>query len=213
MHVSGNSDAPVIAEGFTTGERARAAALFWQAFGDKLTPLLAPEARAVAYLSAALCPDHAIAARTREGRLIGLAGVKTGEGGLFAGTPRDLAGAYGWPGALWRGALLSLLEEEVPPGVLVVDGLFVDAPMRGRGVGGALIAAVKARARRDGLARICLQVDARNHRARAFYARHGFVAGATATRRPQRHLLGVRHFTEMQCNLPANGTNCRDAAN
>ena len=141
---------PILTPGFDRAERGHAARLFWQAFGSKLGPVLAPEDKALSFLSAVLHPDFAISARDREGRLLGLAGVKTAQGGLVGGGWRDLARVYGWPGALWRGGALSLLERQVRPDTLLMDGIFVAEDARGRGVGSALLGAVKARAAQDG---------------------------------------------------------------
>lgn len=137
-----------IGRGFTEAERADAARLFWEAFRGKLRPMLAPEDKALAFLGGALCPHYALAARGEGGALLGLAGFKTAQGGLLGGTMADVAQVYGWPGALWRGSLLSLLEREVTPSTLLMDGIFVTRAARGMGVGSALLGAVKSEARR-----------------------------------------------------------------
>lgn len=192
-----------LAPGFAPSERPTAARLFWQAFGPKLRPVLAPDEKALAFLSAALCPRYALSARDAQGRLLGLAGVKTAEGGLVGGTLRDIAEIYRWPGALWRGPLLSLLEREVAPDTLLMDGIFVSEEARGRGVGSALLGAVKQKARSEGLASVRLDVVDSNPRARALYERHGFVAGKRTDLGVMRHVFGFTGSTEMRCDLTA----------
>lgn len=204
---------PILSPGFDRGERDHAARLFWQAFRDKLGPVLAPEEKALSFLSGALHPDFAISARDSEGRLLGLAGLKTARGGLVGGGWRDLARVYGWPGALWRGGALSLLERRVAPGTLLMDGIFVDETARSRGIGSALLHAVKARAAADGMSSIRLDVVDSNARARALYERHGFVAGEVTHIGPLHHLFGFRSSTEMRCAVGAPVTDCRNAAN
>lgn len=204
---------PILTPGFDRAERPHAARLFWQAFSGKLGPVLAPEDKALRFLSAALHPDFAISARDRDGRLLGLAGLKTAQGGLVGGGWRDLARVYGWPGALWRGGALSLLERQVRPDTLLMDGIFVDEEARGRGVGSALLGAVKARAAQDGKSSVRLDVIDSNPRARALYERHGFVAGDVTHIGPLHHLFGFRSSTEMNCAIPAPAPDCRNAAN
>ena len=184
---------PILSPGFDRGERDHAARLFWQAFRDKLGPVLAPEEKALSFLSGALHPDFAISARDSEGRLLGLAGLKTARGGLVGGGWRDLA--------------------RVAPGPLLMDGIFVDETARSRGIGSALLHAVKARAAADGMSSIRLDVVDSNARARALYERHGFVAGEVTHIGPLHHLFGFRSSTEMRCAVGAPAADCRNAAN
>ena len=66
-------------------------------------------------------------------------------------------------------------------GSLYVSGLAVEAPHRGRGIGGALMAEGEALARRHGLTRVSLICFERNEGAMRFYARLGYQEQA---RRP-----------------------------
>lgn len=188
-----------VTEGFDSAERELVARLFWEAFAAKLWTVLAPEDKAIRFLAQVLQPRFALAARAPDGRLLGLAGIKTGAGGLVGGGLRDLAAVYGWPGALWRGALLSLFEREVSADSLLMDGIFVAADVRGRGVGTALLDAVKARARREGRRFVRLDVIDSNPRARALYEREGFVAVGETRLGPLRHVFGFRASIEMRC--------------
>jgi GNAT superfamily N-acetyltransferase len=51
---------------------------------------------------------------------------------------------------------------------------YVDQPFHGRGVAARLMEGAKQRARRRGAISLWLGVWERNHRAKAFYAKHGF---------------------------------------
>ena len=197
--------APQIAIGFAPEERQTAALLFWSAFRGKLWRLLAPEARAVAFIADVLSPDHAISARASDGTLLGLAGFKTGRGGLVGGGLRDLARVYGWPGALWREPLLALLERRVEPGVLLMDGIFVAEEARGRGVGTALLSAVKSHAVAVGADAVRLDVVDSNQRAKALYLREGFVPAGNEDLGVMRHVLGFRRSTRMIWHSRAGG--------
>ncbi len=187
--------------GFPADARAQAAQLFWAAFGGKLGRVMRPEARARSFFERALNPDFAISAVDKHGQLLGIAGFETADGAMTGGTWSDLKGAYGVVGGLWRAPLLSLLERPVEPGVLRMDGICVAPAARGRGVGTALLGAIKIEARRQGLPAIRLDVIDTNPRARALYERQGFVVQGHEDIGSLRHLFGFRHSTRMQFNL------------
>ena len=165
-----------VAVGFSDAERPRVAALYWEAFGAKLGLALGPRDRALAFLTRALRPAHAICARDGSGTLLGVAGFKTIEGALVDGTAQDMAAVYGRLGALWRIGLLALLERETTEHRFLMDGIAVTEPARGMGVGTALLEAAAREARARGCAEIRLDVVHGNDRARALYERRGFVA-------------------------------------
>ncbi|MBD8891496.1 GNAT family N-acetyltransferase [Roseibium litorale] len=190
-----------IRNGFPEAERQRAADLFWKAFSGKLGKILSPEQKALALLRDLLDPAYAICAIGADGRLLGLAGFKTSEGGLTAGGLKHLAGIYGWPGALWRGLLLDLLERPVEKGVFLMDGIFVAAEARGQGVGTALLKAVEAEARARGQARVRLDVIDTNPRARALYERAGFEAAGVEETGIFSGLFGFSSATRMEKRL------------
>lgn len=193
------TDAPLtISNGFSDSESSMAAALFWQAFSGKLGLLMGPEPRALGFLREVMNPDFAICARDVSGQLLGLAGFKTQQGALVGGGFGDLRRHYGLWGALWRAPLLATLERDLEAGVLLMDGIFVAPAARGRGVGTALLDAVKTRARTLGLASVRLDVIDTNPRARALYEREGFSPGPVMTTGPLRPLFGFKSATEMR---------------
>lgn len=190
-----------ISIGFEAHERDRIAALFWQAFGSKLHIVLGPPDKALVFLAAQVDPDFALVARTNDGRPVGLAGFKTRDGALVGGELADLVSVYGWLSTLWRAPLLALIERDLDSGVLLMDGISVDATMQGQGVGTALLNAIKAEARRRGATAIRLDVIDTNPRARALYARQGFEATGTEQLGPLRWIFGFRSSTKMICRL------------
>lgn len=191
----------IISSGFEPHERPAVAALFWQAFGDKLRNVMGPPKRALQFLAAQANPDFALVARTPDGAVVGLAGFKTRDGALIGGELNDLAAAYGWFSALWRGSLMSLIERDLNDGTLLMDGISVDAIMRGQGVGTALLNAIKAEAIRRGATAVRLDVIDANPRARALYERQGFEAIGTDHLGPLRWIFGFRSSTKMICRL------------
>jgi len=186
-----------ISLGFSPEEREKVAALYWQAFGAKLGKVMGPDARARAFFVSVLNPEFALVARATDGRLLGLAGFKTGDGGLVEGGLTEMAQVYGWIGAVWRAALLSVLERKLQPDVFQMDGIFVDATARGMGVGTALLDAVADAAAKRGLDRVELDVIDTNPRARALYERVGFRAIKTERTGPFRWVFGFDSATRM----------------
>jgi ribosomal protein S18 acetylase RimI-like enzyme len=194
-------EGPRISPGFDTRERAEVARLYWRAFGEKLGRVMGPDARAVSFFETVLNPEFALVARAPDGALLGLAGFKTGEGGLVEGSFAQMAQAYGWFGATWRGLVLSVLEREVKPDVFQMDGIFVDEGARGMGVGTALLQAVADEAQKRGLGQVHLDVIDINPRARALYERVGFRAVKTEQTGPFRWVFGFESATKMVRDL------------
>ncbi|WP_458791508.1 GNAT family N-acetyltransferase [Yoonia sp. MH D7] len=187
----------ILTNGIAPEDRAKVAALYWEAFGTKLGRVMRPEWKARAFIEQVLDTDHAICAHDTHGTLLGVAGFKTYEGALVDGTLRELAQHYGWVGATWRIALLSLLERDTENKRFLMDGIFVDEAARGKGVGSALLRAIIAEGRRRGYAEVRLDVIDTNPRARALYERMGFVAKDTHSLGPLRHLFGFSAATTM----------------
>jgi GNAT superfamily N-acetyltransferase len=186
-----------ISPGFSDAERPVAARLYWQAFKGKLGLIMRPEGRALAFFEHIIDPRFAFVARDESGALLGIAGFKTSEGAFTGGTLRDLCNAYGWFGGLWRGMALSMLERELAPDTLLMDGIFVDQNARGHGIGTALLATIKDEGRNRGLSSVRLDVIDTNPRARALYEREGFKAAGTERTGPLRHIFGFNTSTTM----------------
>ncbi|WP_417833663.1 GNAT family N-acetyltransferase [Thalassospira xiamenensis] len=171
--------------------------LFWQAFRQKLAPVLKPEDKALRFLRRVVDPAHAISAVSSDGDLLGIAGFKTPAGAFIGGKLSDICAIYGAWGGLWRGVLIDILERDLSEGVLLMDGIFVDPDARGRGVGTALLDGIAGEARARNLAQVRLDVIDTNPRARALYERCGFVAGEVQELGLLRHLFGFRTATTM----------------
>ncbi|WP_461428062.1 GNAT family N-acetyltransferase [Gymnodinialimonas sp.] len=189
-------------KGFPQDQRAAAAVLFWQAFGSKLSKLMGPEARALAFLEPVLDPTHCLSICTVRGQLVGIAGFKTAGGAFVGGGLKDLNRVYGLPGTLWRAPLLSLLERKVETGTLLMDGIAVTPEARGLGIGTRLLEGIVSEARAQGCTRVRLDVIDTNPRAKALYERRGFVAQKEEDIFPFRWLFGFSRSTQMTHSLP-----------
>nr|WP_254445096.1 GNAT family N-acetyltransferase [Ruegeria arenilitoris] len=179
--------------------------MFWQAFSGKLSRVMGPDARGLTFFERALNPDFALVARDADGRMLGLAGYKTRDGGLTQGGLADLARVYGWFGALWRGVILSVLERDLKPGVFQMDGICVATEARGQGVGTLLLGAIKDEAQRLGMHEVHLDVINTNPRARTLYEREGFQAIGQDYTGPFKHLFGFSSATKMRWVVPDGG--------
>lgn len=177
------------------------AALFWEAFQRKLRLFLRPDEKALSFIASVLDPRFALCARDKSGTLLGVAGFKTAQGALVGGGFSDLAKVYGWLGALWRGLPLGLLERDLKEGTLLMDGIFVTAEARGRGVGTALLEAIKAHAADAGETTVRLDVIDTNPRARALYLRQGFEPRGKSHLGPLAPLFGFKSAEEMVFTL------------
>lgn len=192
-----------ISSGFDAHERPIIAALYWQAFGFKLGRVLGPDARAQEFLRAAIDPAFALVARRSGGQILGIAGFKTAEGALVGGDFKDLQAVYGTWGAFWRGLTLSVVEREVAPDVLLMDGICVHENARGLGVGTALLEAVKSKALAMGKPAVRLDVIDSNPRAKALYLREGFIPQGVERTGPFRHVFQFKSATQMLWQKPA----------
>jgi ribosomal protein S18 acetylase RimI-like enzyme len=167
-----------ITRGFDHAERPRIAALYWEAFGEKLGRLLGPEHKALPYIANALSPDHAFSARDGDGQILGVAGFKSHDGSLVSGHFSMMVPHYGMAGTVWRMAALAALSSDVDNRRFLIDGLFVAAPFRGQGIGSRLLQSIAQEAADRGYDEIRLDVIDTNGRARALYERRGFEAVA-----------------------------------
>lgn len=191
----------MISSGFPERDRAQIAALYWEAFGQKLGRVMGPRDRALRFFEAVLDPAHAICAHGGNGDLLGVAGFKTHTGALVGGGMGDLARVYGWFGAMWRVALLALLERDTENDRFLMDGIFVAPAARGQGVGTALLDAIADKARTRGHSEARLDVIDTNPRARALYERQGFVAIKTQNLGVLRYAFRFESATTMVRDL------------
>jgi ribosomal protein S18 acetylase RimI-like enzyme len=183
--------------GLPREHRAAAAALYWQAFGGKLGPVMGPPPKALEFLSRVIRADHAIVAIEDGNRLVGLAGFKTPDGAFAGGSFADLRAVYGLPGAIWRATLLRLLSRDVDNARFLMDGICVAREARGRGVGSRLIEAICDEARARGYAEVRLDVIDTNWRARELYERQGFAAVGIERLGPLQLVFGFASATTM----------------
>ncbi|NRB01213.1 MAG: GNAT family N-acetyltransferase [Rhodobacteraceae bacterium] len=183
--------------GFPEHLRADAAALYWEAFGQKLNLPLGPPDKGRAFIASVLRPDFAFAELSETGDLLGVAGFKTTKGAFVGGHFSDVRATYGTVSALWRVLLLEFFERETEPGVLLMDGICVSAAARGQGVGTKLLTRIADHAGATGHHAVRLDVIDTNPRARALYERVGFKATGQTKLGPFARVFGFASATTM----------------
>lgn len=186
-----------ITVGIPEANRAEVAALYWEAFGDKLGFVMGPRYRALVFISRTLQSDHGICAHDGNGRLLGVAGFKTARGALVGGNFSDLRQVYGWLGGALRAALMAALIRGVDNERFLIDGIFVAPEARSCGVGTALLDAILAEAKLRGYRQVRLDVIDTNPRARALYLQRGFVDMHTQKMGLWRYVFGFNATTTM----------------
>jgi len=187
----------IIQNGIYPEDRPKVATLYWEAFGAKLGRVMRPTPLALEFIENVLDDDHAICAHDTDGTLLGVVGFRTIDGALVDGGFHDLIHVYGVFGAMWRAAMLSLLERDIENKRFLMDGIFVAKEARGKGVGTALLKAIITEANRRGYQEVRLDVIDTNPRARALYERMGFKPAGTYHMGPLRYIYKFRSATTM----------------
>lgn len=186
-----------VRHGFPDESTDQAAALYWEAFGQKLGIVMGPHEKALRFIKRVIDPSHAISAIDDDGRLLGVVGFKTAAGALVGGSFQDLVAVYGLSGAVWRACFLAMLDREAENNRFLMDGIFVTARARSKGVGSALLDAIANEAKTRGYHSLRLDVINTNPRARALYERHDFTALRTKTMGPLKHIFKFDSATTM----------------
>ncbi|MEL6308510.1 MAG: GNAT family N-acetyltransferase [Chloroflexota bacterium] len=185
-----------IQRGIPENEIERTATLYYEAFRQKLQPIFRDETRGIAVLSQSMQTDYGIVALVDD-KVVGIAGFKDAQGSLTNIQPHNVTDVFGFFGGWARLLALSLFERKVEPNVLLMDGIVVDASMRGKGIGSRLLDAVIDHAGENGYSQVRLDVVDTNPRAQQLYERKGFVATHTETHAWLKPIFGFAGSTTM----------------
>ena len=186
-----------IVHGIPEAMRSSAAGLYEDAFGAKFAVAISSSAQRVALLADSLNLVFAFGAIEGD-RLVGLAGYKTPEGSFTDGmTYNTLLKHAGWIRGNWAALVFSLYERSLTSDQLLMDGIVVDASMRGQGIGTRLLNKLTAFGRSNGYNSVRLDVIDTNSNARRMYERNGFIATQTENFGCLRWLLGFGASTTL----------------
>jgi GNAT superfamily N-acetyltransferase len=186
----------IMSQGLQEHMRLDAARIYFEAFRQKLTPLLGAPTTAVPLLARNLDLSSALGA-TRDASLLGLAGFHHAGRALVNWRCSAALAELGLLRAIKSYAIALLFTRYPRADELLLDGIAVDAAARGKGVGSQLMAATVDFARAHGYRAIRLDVVDTNPDARRLYERLGFVAVAAA-RYPFMRPFGFTGVTSMR---------------
>ncbi len=196
----------VVQGGMPERFRGKAALLYDEAFGPKLSVAVRSGEKRIALLEESMVPAFALVALAGD-ELAGVAGFQTPEGsftgGLVSGSAayKNLVSQLGYLKASWAAAIFSLYERKAKPGELLMDGIAVRSDFRGQGIGGRLLDDIAVYARENGYERVRLDVIDTNPGARKLYERKGFQAVKTHNFSYLRWLLGFGGSTTMNLRV------------
>ncbi len=164
-----------IQHGVPEAERRRTATLYYEAFRQKLAPIIGEPEVGIPLLEAGLVPECGIVALVN-GAVVGVAGLHLGDVHFSEILPFTLLREFGWWSGLRRMVWGMGLGQTPESGELLVDGIAVSEAWRGRGIGTTLLEAVFAYARKEGYRLVRLEVVDTNPAAQRLYERMGFEA-------------------------------------
>lgn len=148
--------------------------LYFNSLKEKLEPILGSDERAKKLLAKSVAADQCIAA-VHEGKIIGILGVQTKDGGFVNPSLKTMTSIYGKIGGVIRLAGLALLYHRTKTGEVYVDGVAVHPAMRGKGIGTKLLEVLESKALERQMKVITLDVIDTNPKAKALYKRLGFI--------------------------------------
>lgn len=161
--------------GFDEAQRIAAAKLYDGAFGIKFGRFIGDSATRIAILAEGFDRSRAIVAECG-GEMVGIAGFDDGKASLTGGINFSLLRRHsGLRSSLGAFAMLGFFDRKRKRGELLLDGIAVAKPWRGKGIGGRLFDKLIAHAAREGFSRIRLDVTDHNPVAQALYEKKGFV--------------------------------------
>lgn len=148
--------------------------LFWQAFERKLKIPLGPPEKGQEFLRHSMGDRSIVSAIRKDGKLLGVATYKSYRPNSLTQDLKHLFATYGKVSGLFRGLLLSQLDQQPATDEMMVESICVDEKARSHGIGHALLGYIKEQATRQGMKRITLDVITKNERAHRLYSRLGY---------------------------------------
>jgi GNAT superfamily N-acetyltransferase len=169
-----------ISIGLPPASTEKIAGMYFDIFARKLGVVLGRRT-AVAMIANHINADRIIVAIDGE-EIVGIAGLKYNGNGFFAPDRRGFLKHYGPLVGRIRTGLWASVQTNPRAHQLLLDGLGVQAELRSRGIGTALLEAVNRRARELDKTEVILEVVNTNPRAKALYERFGYQTVLTTHR-------------------------------
>jgi len=175
----------------------RSPAIYDGAFSEKAGLAIPDAQRRLEIIEKGFNPEFSFLALD-DGKPAGIASFKTREGSLTSGiTANSLLRELGFFGGLRAIFVFSIFDRSFAERQLLLDAIAVDASMRSKGVGKALIEALKDFAIEQGYTSIRLDVVDTNPRAQQLYERIGFQVEKVESMGMLSDFLGFNAVTSM----------------
>ncbi|GJQ59009.1 MAG: hypothetical protein SCALA701_18100 [Candidatus Scalindua sp.] len=149
--------------------------IFYEAFQQKLCPIMGTRERGVSFLQRYLNPEATVVAMDGN-RVVGIAGIQYPGCHFFSPSLYDLVCEFGLLRGFLKIVRLRLFHSPDREGELYLKAFMVSSPMRGKGIGTNLLEAVSGFARSNGFRAVRVDVVDTNPDARRLYERNEFVA-------------------------------------
>jgi ribosomal protein S18 acetylase RimI-like enzyme len=176
--------------------RRQAAALYYEAFRQKLEPIFDSPDHAIATLAPDLSTEMAFVALD-EDQVVGVAGLQHSGHHFVNAQVSAFAREFGWLRGLFKFGLFLTFGRRQREGELLMDGIVVHSSQRGQGIGTRLLQAVFDFAQANGFHSVRLDVVDTNPGARRLYERLGFVPTETHEYPYLRRWMGFSASTTM----------------
>ncbi len=177
--------------------RRPAAEAYYEAFRQKLEPIIGSSQHGVAILEKDFDADRAFVALYKS-EFAGIAGLHH-EGRHFANfRVSTFIHEFGYLRGAAKYGLMRFAARPLRPGELLMNGIVVRSSLRGRGIGTLLLHAIVDFARINNYGSVRLDVVATNPGARRLYERLGFVATKTRQYPYLRRLFGFSAVITMK---------------
>lgn len=183
------------------GLESQAVSCFMDAFEEKLLPLLGTREQAIRLLSPNLSHELCLTAFYHK-QLVGVLGIHTKQKGFLNPSFLAMLREYGLARGMHRFFGLLLLEHTVRKTEWYVEGVAVDAKMRGRSIGTTLLKTFERLAREKGMHTICLEVIDTNPGAKTLYERLGYVVTKHSSVWPFNYLYSLPFSSSFEMAKP-----------
>ncbi len=138
--------------------RATAAALYYHALKPRVAGLLGNEVQALALVNEAMQGDHCVVAVV-EGKLVGVLGLRVNGRQFVRFSLSSMTRQFGWLSGLLRWLRLKRIPAAYSQANYFVDGMVVEASMRGYGIGSQLMTLAEKQARSLGAERLAVSAE------------------------------------------------------
>jgi len=170
--------------------------LYYNSLHQKLKPVFGNKDSAVSYLINNIDPTKCIFAIDNE-EVIGILGIQDINGSFLTPSFSQMVRKYGFFSSLFRFLLLILMNYDIKPNELHLDGIAVSPNKRGQGIGSRLISEFENYAGQRNIQLISLEVINTNPDAKKLYNRLGFKEIKSSSVWPFTKIFGFSSSTLM----------------